>query len=215
MRVLSPSSEPFVRVEEGSTASTATRWPLRMASMPSRSIKVLLPAPGMPVMPSRWVRRSGWWVRRRSSSLRAWCSGSVLSTHVMAWASASRCPASTALARDSAVQECTPWMEDFAKLRARARASEEALSVTFGRYVKERGGKPAGAYFVDMRLKFMAVWWGACWASPVGRKRRRTPPGSCPDRVGEGGRWIPSSMVVNRRSSAASSLAKTWSFWCA
>ena len=35
-----------MRVEDGSTASTATRCPLWMASMPRRSIKVLLPAPG-------------------------------------------------------------------------------------------------------------------------------------------------------------------------
>ena len=40
-------------VEDGSTASTATLWPLPVSNVPSASMVVDLPAPGAPVMPSR------------------------------------------------------------------------------------------------------------------------------------------------------------------
>src|SRR6476659_7591640 len=53
MSVLSPRIEPPVRVEEGSTASTATLRPCPVRKLPSASMVVDLPAPGAPVMPSR------------------------------------------------------------------------------------------------------------------------------------------------------------------
>ena len=56
MRVLSPRIEPPVRVEDGSTASTATRWPLAVRWLPSTSMVVDLPTPGTPVMPTRVAR---------------------------------------------------------------------------------------------------------------------------------------------------------------
>ncbi len=64
MRVLSPRIEPPVRVDEGSTASTATLCPASVRYVPSASIVVDLPAPGAPVMPSRTafpVLRSNSW----------------------------------------------------------------------------------------------------------------------------------------------------------
>ena len=53
MRVLSPRIEPPERRLEGSTASTATWWPCSIRWAPSASMKVDLPAPGVPEMPSR------------------------------------------------------------------------------------------------------------------------------------------------------------------
>ena len=53
MRVLSPRIEPPLRVLDGSTASTATRWPSATTCSPSASMKVDLPAPGAPEMPMR------------------------------------------------------------------------------------------------------------------------------------------------------------------
>ena len=53
MRVLSPRIDPPDRLDDGSTASTATRWPRSISSSPSASMKVLLPTPGTPEMPSR------------------------------------------------------------------------------------------------------------------------------------------------------------------
>ncbi len=53
MRVLSPRIEPPVREEEGSTASTATRWPAAVRLDPRASMVVDLPTPGTPVMPTR------------------------------------------------------------------------------------------------------------------------------------------------------------------
>ena len=44
-------------------------------------------------------------------------------------------------------------MEDFAKERARALALEEALSVTFGRYVKAEGRKA-----LQTRTLWTCVW---------------------------------------------------------
>ena len=52
MRVLSPRIEPPERRLEGSTASTATWWPCSITCAPSASIRVDLPAPGVPEMPS-------------------------------------------------------------------------------------------------------------------------------------------------------------------
>ena len=48
MRVLSPRMEPPLTLDDGSTASTATRWPRSIRNSPSTSMKVLLPTPGTP-----------------------------------------------------------------------------------------------------------------------------------------------------------------------
>ena len=53
MRVLSPRIEPRVRVEDGSTASTATRCPAPVRRVPSSSMNVDFPTPGTPLMPTR------------------------------------------------------------------------------------------------------------------------------------------------------------------
>ena len=50
-----PSMEPPLMAEEGSTASTATRWPCSMMVVPRASMKVDLPTPGTPEMPTRRV----------------------------------------------------------------------------------------------------------------------------------------------------------------
>jgi|GEM_PF-7036826 len=44
---------PPLRLLLGSMASTATRWPRSVNMVPKPSMKVLLPAPGTPVMPIR------------------------------------------------------------------------------------------------------------------------------------------------------------------
>ena len=44
---------PPVRAEDGSTASTATRWPAAVRLLPRVSMKVDLPTPGTPLMPTR------------------------------------------------------------------------------------------------------------------------------------------------------------------
>ena len=53
MRVLSPRIEPPETDDEGSTASTASFLPCSMSQTPSASMKVDLPAPGVPEMPMR------------------------------------------------------------------------------------------------------------------------------------------------------------------
>ena len=53
MRVLSPNIDPRERSDDGSMANTAKRLPILHSSVPKASIKVDLPAPGTPVMPSR------------------------------------------------------------------------------------------------------------------------------------------------------------------
>ncbi len=53
IRVLSPRIEPPLRVEDGSTASTATLRPCCVRKLPSASIVADLPTPGVPVMPTR------------------------------------------------------------------------------------------------------------------------------------------------------------------
>ena len=68
MRVLSPRMEPPERVEVGSIASTATLCPSSTRFMPSWSIAVDLPTPGVPVMPMRCARPA--WGSRRCS--RCW-----------------------------------------------------------------------------------------------------------------------------------------------
>ena len=53
IRVLSPRIEPPETVEDGSIANTATRCPWAIKYSPSASIKVDLPTPGTPDIPSR------------------------------------------------------------------------------------------------------------------------------------------------------------------
>ena len=53
MRVLSPRIEPPVRLEDGSTASTATRCPSEVSMVPNASMNVDLPTPGTPLTPIR------------------------------------------------------------------------------------------------------------------------------------------------------------------
>ncbi len=48
--------DPPVRDEEGSTASTATRWPDAVRFEPKASMVVDFPTPGTPVMPTRMAR---------------------------------------------------------------------------------------------------------------------------------------------------------------
>src|SRR5574343_348003 len=91
MRVLSPRIEPPDTVEDGSTASTATRWPCPIRYRPSASMKVDLPTPGTPLMPSRkdfpvWGSRPV----SSSSASRRW-SVRVDSSSVIALAMARRC----------------------------------------------------------------------------------------------------------------------------
>ena len=59
IRVLSPRIEPPERVEDGSTASTASRRPASVSVSPSRSMKLDLPTPGVPVSPTRSAGRAG------------------------------------------------------------------------------------------------------------------------------------------------------------
>src|SRR3954447_4559726 len=53
IRVLSPRTEPPVRTDEGSTASTPTRCPPPVRVVPSDSMNVDLPTPGTPETPTR------------------------------------------------------------------------------------------------------------------------------------------------------------------
>ena len=53
IRVLSPSMDPPLITELGSTVSTATELPQWIMCPPSVSMNVDLPAPGGPVMPIR------------------------------------------------------------------------------------------------------------------------------------------------------------------
>ncbi len=56
MRVLSPRIDPPDSADDGSTASTATRWPASTSRRPKLSMNVLLPAPGTPEIPRRCDR---------------------------------------------------------------------------------------------------------------------------------------------------------------
>ena len=101
IRVLSPRMEPPLMTELGSTVSTATRWPAAMACSPNTSMKVDLPTPGTPVMPT--LREPPVWDISALSSTSAWSRWSLRSdsTRVIARARAGRSPASTAPARVS------------------------------------------------------------------------------------------------------------------
>ncbi len=93
MRVLSPRMLPPEMGLDGSTLRTATRSPRwRIRCMPRASMKVLLPTPGTPVMPTR---RDLPVAGRIASSIRAASSpsaGRSLSTTVMARARMTRSP---------------------------------------------------------------------------------------------------------------------------
>src|SRR2546428_10732534 len=86
MRMRSPSRAPPVKGLVGSTATTPTPSPCARNCWISRSVSVLLPAPGGPVMPMRrvppWPRRACTWDSRRSKPSR-W-----FSTRLIARASA-------------------------------------------------------------------------------------------------------------------------------
>ena len=101
IRVLSPRIEPPERAEEGSTASTATLSPRSIRNMPKASMKVDLPTPGVPDRPMRSASRPDPASASISAVARARWSARLLSTRVMARASARRSPARTRFARSS------------------------------------------------------------------------------------------------------------------
>lgn len=90
MRVLSPRTEPPVRTEDGSTASTPTLRPLAVSRLPSASMKVDLPTPGTPEIPTRTVSPAGSLVSSSRAMSRCW--GLVDSTNVIARDTAARLP---------------------------------------------------------------------------------------------------------------------------
>ena len=92
MRVLSPRIEPPLSEELGSTASTARRRPRASAASPSASMRLDLPTPGAPDMPTRRLRPASGARRSSNASASHLCSARVDSTRVMARASALRCP---------------------------------------------------------------------------------------------------------------------------
>jgi len=92
MRVLSPRIEPPERDEDGSIASTATLWPRPVSRVPSASMKVLLPTPGTPEMPTRTALPLSGSTACRTASASARWRGLVLSISVIARASPVRSP---------------------------------------------------------------------------------------------------------------------------
>ena len=96
MRVLSPRIEPPLRALDGSTASTATRWPASTRCRPSASMNVDLPTPGAPLMPTRIAPPVAGSSSSSSASASSRWSARVDSTSVIARASARRSPARTA-----------------------------------------------------------------------------------------------------------------------
>ena len=102
MRVLSPRIEPPPRLDDGSTASTASDRPRSISPRPKRSMKVDLPTPGTPVIPSRTdLPVCGSSAASRQSARSRW-SARVDSTSVTACASARRSPASSGARSGSA-----------------------------------------------------------------------------------------------------------------
>lgn len=95
MRVLSPRIEPPVRVDDGSTARTATRKPSEVSSVPNASMKVDLPTPGTPLMPIRRARPLCGRSSVSNSCAMSRCWGFVDSTRVMARATRARLPSRT------------------------------------------------------------------------------------------------------------------------
>src|SRR5262245_6063334 len=93
MRVLSPMIEPPLRRLDGSTASTATRCPAAVSRVPSSSMNVDLPDPGVPLTPTRTALPVAGSTSSRSAAASARRSGSVDSISVIERASARRSPA--------------------------------------------------------------------------------------------------------------------------
>jgi len=91
MRVLSPRIEPPDTLDDGSTASTATRCPCWIRCSPSASMNVLLPTPGTPEMPRRNDLPLAGSSAFSSASARARWSARVLSSSVIVLATARRC----------------------------------------------------------------------------------------------------------------------------
>ena len=84
MRVLSPKILPFVRSLEGSMANTANLCPCEVSIPPNDSMKVLLPTPGTPVMPTRKELPECGRHRSMMSCAIAMCVGFSLSIMVIA-----------------------------------------------------------------------------------------------------------------------------------
>src|SRR5213592_3115267 len=101
MRVLSPRMLPPESALEGSTASTATFFPRPIRWSPKTSMKVLFPTPGTPLTPTRAARPVPGSRSSRSRCAARWWSARVLSTSVIAFASARRLPARTSAASAS------------------------------------------------------------------------------------------------------------------
>src|SRR5205809_746502 len=101
MRVLSPRMLPPESALEGSTAITATFFPRPIRWSPNASMNVLFPTPGTPLTPTRAARPVAGRRSSRSRCASRWWSARVLSTSVIAFASARRSPARTRSASDS------------------------------------------------------------------------------------------------------------------
>src|SRR5919108_6547417 len=98
MRTRSPSRAPPVIGDDGSTATTATGRSASRRTPISAATNVDLPAPGGPVIPTRWAFPATWYSRRSAASAR----GVRFSTAVRTRASARRSPAIAASASSSA-----------------------------------------------------------------------------------------------------------------
>src|SRR3954470_6245024 len=95
IRVLSPRIEPPDRAADGSTASTAPFDPAAVRSTPSWSMKVDLPTPGTPLMPTRRAPPACGSSSTSSSCAASRWSARRDSTRVMARAIDRRFPART------------------------------------------------------------------------------------------------------------------------
>src|SRR4051812_18793201 len=95
IRVLSPRIEPPERDDDGSTARTATLEPAAVRSTPSWSMKVDLPTPGTPLIPTRRAPPACGRSSTSSSCAASRWSARRDSTSVMARDIARRLPART------------------------------------------------------------------------------------------------------------------------
>lgn len=87
--------EPPVLLDEGSTASTATRWPMPVSRVPKASMKVDFPTPGTPLIPIRRAFPECGSSAVRSCWARARWSARDDSTSVIARATVARDPSMT------------------------------------------------------------------------------------------------------------------------
>ena len=99
MRVLSPMIEPPLRRLDGSTASTATRCPAAVSRVPSSSMNVDLPEPGVPLTPTRTALPVAGSTSSSRRPPRPAASGRVDSINVIERANARRSPARSRSAR--------------------------------------------------------------------------------------------------------------------